>query len=140
MRVYIEPTVVLVSNRINEAVINRFDPEAGDEDSESGHSESVLCHLSPGLINKKDSLPFLLEVRPSSEFYYEEAKSKMLNLRLGENNGPRVTFIVPGDVIEHYNNGENKTSRQGQLLRLAGWIDMDSRLTVSLYQNWSQPY
>jgi DNA mismatch repair protein MSH5 len=55
-----------------------------------------------------------------------------VNLRPGEHNGPRITFVIPGDVVESYDDGENTASGQGQLLRLVGWIDMDSRLTVSL--------
>lgn len=58
-----------------------------------------------------------------------------MNLRLGEADGPRVTFIVPGDVVadegDAYHGGEAAyAGREGQLLRLSGWIDTDSRLTV----------
>ena len=72
-------------------------------------------------------------MRPSSEFYYEAAKTKLVNLKLGEDDGPQVTFVAPGDVVaaEGFDDGESAAGRQGQLLRLAGWVDMESRLTVS---------
>lgn len=58
-----------------------------------------------------------------------------MTLGLGEADGPRVTFIVPGDVVaggdNYCNDGEaGFAGREGQLLRLSGWVDMDSRLTV----------
>ncbi|TKA64558.1 hypothetical protein B0A49_08259, partial [Cryomyces minteri] len=79
-------------------------------------------------------LPYLLEVRPSSEFQYEGAKNKLVNLRIGTESGPRVTFIVPGDAHageDNYGAGDRGfTGREEQLLRLSGWIDIESRLTV----------
>ncbi|KAF2120478.1 muts domain V-domain-containing protein [Lophiotrema nucula] len=118
LRTYIEPTVVLVSTKIDDAVIDRLDPEARSRSSEAGDNDQFR-------------LPFLLEVRPSSEFYYEAAKSKLVGLRIGEEDGPQVTFVVPGDVVaEGYEDAENTPGQQGQLLRLSGWIDLESRLTV----------
>jgi DNA mismatch repair protein MSH5 len=55
VRVYVEPTVVLVSTKIDDAVIDRFDPQARGEGSESGHSELVLSHLGPYLIKERQS-------------------------------------------------------------------------------------
>ena len=73
-------------------------------------------------------------MRPSPEFGYESGKNKLINLRIGSDVGPRVTFITPDDV-DAYNDygggGEaDFVGRQGQLLRLSGWIDVESRLTV----------
>ncbi|TKA69375.1 hypothetical protein B0A55_06164, partial [Friedmanniomyces simplex] len=60
--------------------------------------------------------------------------NKLVNLRLGQQGGPRVTFVVPGDVTaehEDFNNPEaGFAGRQGQLLRLSGWINVESRTTV----------
>jgi DNA mismatch repair protein MSH5 len=47
-----------------------------------------------------------------------------------------MTFAVPGDVVAA--EGEivdEDVGLQDQLLRLAGWIDIESRLTVSLQAN-----
>ena len=79
-------------------------------------------------------LPYALDVRPSPEFNYEAAKNKLVNLRIGSDVGPRVTFVTPGDAIAHggYDEGIDGdiAGRQGKLLRLSGWIDVDSRITV----------
>jgi DNA mismatch repair protein MSH5 len=70
-----------------------------------------------------------------SEFSYDSARSRLVGLKLGHEDGPRITFITPGDLTagddEDYVPGDAAVeSRQGQLLRLAGWIDVDSRVTV----------
>lgn len=98
-------------------MIDRFDPEARS-------SESV------SRTNDQFRLPFLLDIRPPSEFYYDTAKSKLMTLRLGEEDGAQVTFNVPGDRLVGYD-AEGAPGQQGQLLRLAGWVDTESRVTVS---------
>lgn len=80
-------------------------------------------------------MPALCSPRPVSEFSYESARSRLVNLKIGHEDGPKITFITPGDVTTDRNSehdaGDTATeSRQGQLLRLAGWIDVDSRVTV----------
>ncbi|KAF2804902.1 uncharacterized protein BDZ99DRAFT_425101 [Mytilinidion resinicola] len=119
LKSFIEPTVVLVSARADDAVINRLDPEARRSTSIDGSSDPFR-------------LPYLLEVRPSSEFGYDAAKNKLVNLKLGDDDGPQVTFVVPGDVMvaEGADDGGGFIGRHEQLLRLSGWIDVESRLTV----------
>lgn len=80
-------------------------------------------------------MPALCSPRPVSEFSYDSAKSRLVNLRLGHEDGPRITFITPGDLTagndEDYVVGDAAVeSSQGQFLRLAGWINVDSRVTV----------
>ncbi|KAF2264564.1 hypothetical protein CC78DRAFT_580350 [Lojkania enalia] len=119
LKTYIEPTVILVSTKIDDAVLDRLDSEARSRTSEEGSNDQFR-------------LPFSLDVRPSPEFYYEAAKNKLVYLNLGEDDGPQVTFVVPGDVIavDGLGESENAVGRLAQLLRLSGWIDMESRLTV----------
>lgn len=117
MRTFIEPTVILVSTKIDDRVIERFDPEARNE-----------CASSD---NDQFRLPFLLEIRPPNEFSYDAAKSKLVSLRLGDESGTRVSFNIPGELASmNHLNEEGTLGQQGQLLRLAGWIDLDSRSTV----------
>jgi DNA mismatch repair protein MSH5 len=118
LRVFINPTVILVSTKIDDTVIDRFDPEAKNNGSAS-------------VDNDQFRLPFLLEVRPPNEFCYDTAKIKLVNLHLGEENGTRVSFNVPGELGAHDHLEEDSVaSQQGQLLRLAGWVDIESRTTV----------
>jgi DNA mismatch repair protein MSH5 len=74
-------------------------------------------------------------MRPSIEFAYESGKSKILNLDIGFDNGPRVYLVVPGDLSARdgfpSDNDGNLPGRQGRLLHLSGWMDVESRLTVS---------
>lgn len=80
------------------------------------------------------ALPYIIESRPSPEFSYEAGKNKLINLNLSTDGGPDVSFITPGydDAYETYGRGNEAgfTGRQGKLLRLSAWIDMESRLTV----------
>lgn len=82
------------------------------------------------------SLPYLLELRPASEFAYDAAKNKLVNLRVGSDSGPKVSFVIPGDVAanDHYGGGDEDAfgGQQAHLWRLSGWICVDSRLTVSV--------
>jgi DNA mismatch repair protein MSH5 len=118
LRVFINPTVVLLSTKVDDTVFDRFDPEARSSGSVTADSDQFR-------------LPFLLEVRPPSEFYYDAARSKLVSLQLGEDDGTRVSFNVPGDLgVDNHLEGDNVAGQQGQLLRLAGWIDIESRATV----------
>ncbi|KAI5250452.1 hypothetical protein E4T43_00033 [Aureobasidium subglaciale] len=89
---FIDPTTILVSSRLDDSVLDKLDPERkymGDGDSTAYDHED----------------------------------------------GPKVTFTTPGDVVvgrdEGYiADGDAFETRQGQLLRLAGWIDVESRVTV----------
>lgn len=97
-------------------MIDRFDPEAKSSELVSGDNDQFR-------------LPFLLEVRPPNEFYYDAAKNKLTTLRLGEDDGTQVSFNVPGDYRSDFDD-DLTHCRQGQLLRLSGWVDIDSRTTV----------
>lgn len=120
VRLFIDPTIILVSTKIDDTVIDRFDPKSKNGGSVSGDNDQFR-------------FSFLLEVRPPSEFYYDSARSKLVNLHVGEKHGPRVSFNVPGELaaVNHMHD-DNAASTQGQLLRLAGWIDIESRATVSI--------
>ncbi|KAI5203627.1 hypothetical protein E4T39_04014 [Aureobasidium subglaciale] len=120
LKTFIDPTVILVSSKLDDSVLDKLDPERrnmGDGDS-TAYGMPALC--SP---------------RPSSEFSYDSAKGRLANLKIDHEDGPKVTFTTPGDVVvgrdEGYTaGGDAFETRQGQLLKLAGWIDVESRVTV----------
>ena len=120
MKIFIEPTIILVSSKLDDTVLDKLDPDRrsmGDGDS-TAYGMPALCSL-----------------RPASEFSYDSARNKLAGLKLDHENGPKITFVTPGDVIaegneEYIAGGAAIESRQGQLLRLAGWIDVDSKVTV----------
>ena len=124
MKLFIDPTVVLISTRCSEELINQLDPEmANGRGSIAGERNSDTTRL-----------PYLLECRPNAEFGYQASRKKLVNLRIGQHDGPRVTFVVPGDILPQAGSrvvGEDDhADRQGQILRLSGWINLDSSLTV----------
>jgi DNA mismatch repair protein MSH5 len=124
VKLFIDPTVVLVSTRCNEELINRLDPDmANGRGSVVGERNGDTTRL-----------PYLLECRPNAEFGYDTSRKKLVNLRIGQRHGPRVTFVVPGDILPQTGSrvvdDYEQPDRQGQLLRLSGWINLESRLTV----------
>ncbi|KAI9839819.1 MAG: hypothetical protein M1819_000009 [Sarea resinae] len=116
LKLSIEPTVVLISTRVDEEMEARLNPEAADSD------ESVLDRFG---------LPYLLQIRPSSEFNYEAAKSKLISINFNAE-PPEIAFITPGDNVhslDHDDVGEESGVRQGKFLRLSGLIDLESRIS-----------
>lgn len=85
-------------------------------------------------LDDRYGLPYALNVRPSPEFNYETAKNKLVSLHIGSDVGPKVTFVTPGDAVVHGAYDEDLdddfVGRQGKLLWLSGWIELDSRITV----------
>jgi DNA mismatch repair protein MSH5 len=124
VKLFIDPTVVLISTKCNEELVNRLDPEMmSGRGSVAGERHADTTRL-----------PYLLECRPNAEFGYDASRKKLVNLRIGQHNGPRVTFVVPGDVMPQIGSRAvddyEQQDRQGQLLRLSGWINLESRMTV----------
>ena len=79
-------------------------------------------------------MPYQVDIRPSQEFGYEGAKTKLINLASAVANNDATTFLVPGDAStyddeqDHENIGS--TNRQGKMLRLSSWIDFESRIGI----------
>lgn len=112
-----EPTVILVSTKLDDTIIDRFEQEGKNRESQSGDNDQFR-------------LPFILEVRPPSEFYYDVAKGKLANLRLGEQNDTRFNLNIATELTAVGHEQTSAVGQQEQLLRLAGLIDMESRVTV----------
>lgn len=90
------------------------------------------CGLHSTSAGDRFTLPYIIESRPSPEFNYDGGKNKLINLHLSMDGTPEVSFLTPG-LDDAYNVSHDEigyTGRQGKLLRLSAWIDMESRLTV----------
>ena len=74
---------------------------------------------------------YILDSRPSSEFRYDTAKDKLVNLELGEDRPPSMILTTPGDELEATYGEGSLGGRQGRLMRLAGRVDLGSKLSVS---------
>ena len=91
---------------------------------------------------------YVLDSRPSAEFQYEAAKGKLVNLdpSFEEDEDHRMQFCVPGDELlgnsDHIQDYEDQDTKghQGRLLRLAGSIDLDSRVSVRFLPEFPNYY
>lgn len=147
MKLYIEPTVILIPTRIDDEMLNRLDPDHGRQASTIDGESVYIFPLFFQTINfgADDSfrLPYSLDIRQTKEFNYESSKTKLINLRLGENDGPSVRFTIPGDVVAegtHDEAAEGGGGRQEHLLRLSGWIDLECVLTVRFHSSLNSDF
>ena len=73
-------------------------------------------------------------MRPSPEFAYEAGKRKLVQIQAKTDTRFQVSFITPGEEDSYEDWGEihesGFTARQGRLLRLSGWVNLESRLSV----------
>ena len=77
-------------------------------------------------------LPYQLEVRPRTEYNYEGAKNKLLNLHILQV-AQKSTFWVPGkpmDAEEPTISDVGMHCRQGRLLQVSAWLNMDNRTSM----------
>jgi DNA mismatch repair protein MSH5 len=77
---------------------------------------------------------YILDIRQAADFRYDTAKEKLAGLELEADDAPNVIFRTAGDDAigdAMYGEAEQTTAgKRGRLLRLAGWIDLGSYLTV----------
>jgi DNA mismatch repair protein MSH5 len=90
--------------------------------------------LTVAAVGDELPLPYQLEIRPSQEFAYEAAKTKLINLESNLPGNSATDFLVPGEAStyedEHDHENFGSTNRQGKLLRLSCWIDLENRISV----------
>jgi DNA mismatch repair protein MSH5 len=79
-------------------------------------------------------LPYDVEVRPNQDFKLDNARSKLLNLRLRSYDDQIIKFLVPGDVMTEDGSdgydGLGFNDQQGKLLYLSGLVDMENTVTI----------
>lgn len=77
--------------------------------------------------------PYNVEIRPSAEFNYEAGKNKLAHIYISGDED-HAAFITPGSATNYDDHADQHmagyTNHPGKLLRLAGRIDLDSRLSV----------
>lgn len=117
----IEPTIVLLPSRTDEDLLQKLDPDKSNRErsttSESGRDGFAL--------------PYGLEIRPTVEFAYDAARSKLVNLGLN-NEGPKVAYATASEEagVDALRDEDELMGWEAQLLKLAGWIDVESRISV----------
>lgn len=127
------PTTVLISAKAPESLA-RFLAH-GSQDV-NGNRGEFLPHVLSGSRVLSCSLgefpgAYILRNLNSVDFRYDTGKNKLLDLHLGID-GPQsmlYTTVVDDDMLEA-DNHHSRGSRQGQLMRLATSVNLDSQLTV----------
>ncbi|KAG0641233.1 muts domain V-domain-containing protein [Tuber brumale] len=104
LKFQIKPTVLLIASRFNETLETTLNPEYKDE----------------------YATPYHISIRPTGEFSYEAARNKLISIKIGQADGPILTLQTPGDIHDI----ATDQKRRGNLLRLAGWVSVDSRISV----------
>ncbi|KAI9796475.1 MAG: MutS protein msh5 [Piccolia ochrophora] len=115
----VEPTIIILSTRIEDTVDEHLKlPEHRDDMPESSHRD----------------LPYILEIRPSAEFAFETAKEKLISLRLMTSKGKSIGVSMSDESDDIIPTGDARRTGEGgqqiQMLRLSGWVDMDSSITI----------
>ncbi|OJZ88221.1 hypothetical protein ASPFODRAFT_184514 [Aspergillus luchuensis CBS 106.47] len=110
-----KPTVLLISPRVDP---NNLQERRWDEQISDTHSY----------------VPYQLDVRPSQEFNYSNAKNKLIALEISSRHEHRIKFFVPhsGLVDGEQLDTENLdlTLQEGKLLHVSGSIDMENTVTI----------
>ena len=136
MKLFINPTVVLLSIRTDDSVLNVFESQSQTTASENGTGEASFSFCALLMWSgDQPSLPYVFELRPPSEFHYESSLPKLASLQLGRHNITHIRFEVPGalpvvDAFETNDHAQEYSSQRNQLLRLSATVDLNSRLTV----------
>ncbi|KAI9051038.1 hypothetical protein LZ554_005146 [Drepanopeziza brunnea f. sp. 'monogermtubi'] len=112
LKVHIQPTTILISTRSDEKLEEHLSKDARGIER-GGEANDIFG-------------AYVLDARPSPEFSSEGAKSKLVGLDLAADDGLNIAFTTPGDAMI----GDASMGRQGRLMRLAGWIDLDSEVTI----------
>ncbi|EFE30269.1 DNA mismatch repair protein Msh5, putative [Trichophyton benhamiae CBS 112371] len=94
----------------------------------------ILQIFNYDAIDSHLQLPYLLDVRPTQEFGFENAKIKLASFKFNSKSNETFKFLIPGTGFSHDGNvtGENIdfTEQQGDFLNIGGVIDMENRLSV----------
>lgn len=126
VKFHIKPTVLLLPSRFDETIDKSLNPDPkGAQSNLLLQIYLCICLLLTALPDEF-ATPYHVAIRPTAEFSYDAARNKLISIRIGESNGPSITIQTPGDM--HDISGELR--RRGNLLRLAGWINVESKVTV----------
>ena len=99
--------------------------------------KKVITHPTPYENLLRDSAvnaygAYVLIARQSFDFNFERARNKLIDLDICDGHGPEVVLNAPGEVPAGYDPDDDIgiTGRKCKLLRLAQWINLESRITV----------
>lgn len=86
------------------------------------------------MVGSQSYLPYQLDVRPSQEFSYLNAKNKLAALEISSEHEQRIKFLVPHNGLidpEHMDTESlDFTLKDGRLLHMPGSIDLENKATI----------
>ncbi|KAE8325500.1 DNA mismatch repair protein Msh5 [Aspergillus sergii] len=110
-----KPTVLLLSPRVD-----YLGPQDTDESEQGNSSQSYL--------------PYHLDVRPSQEFSYLNAKNKIAALAISSEHEQRIRFLVPHNGLIDSEQMDTErldfTLQDGRFLHMRSSIDMENKVTI----------
>ncbi|KAE8346592.1 hypothetical protein BDV24DRAFT_175545 [Aspergillus arachidicola] len=110
-----KPTVLLLSPRVD-----YLGPQDTDESEQGNSSQSYL--------------PYHLDVRPSQEFSYLNAKNKIAALAISSEHEQRIWFLVPHNGLIDPEQMDTEcldfTLQDGRFLHMRSSIDMENKVTI----------
>ena len=139
VKLEVQPTIILVSVRIDSEVgepgaLRDVRQASLVDEGKLPTSLGLKARLTFSAADGRLPMPYRLDYRPNPEFSYEEAKNKLVNLQSMLTGGEGLRFLIPGESLTyddgHDQNEFGSTSRQGKLLRVSGWINLDSKVSV----------
>ncbi|KAJ9303252.1 hypothetical protein DTO271G3_626 [Paecilomyces variotii] len=115
IKLEVKPTVLLASTRADQLVNER---QGGNPDRE----------------NTQFNYPWQVDIRPSPEFNYTNARIKLAALETLLEEDESIRFLVPGDGLSYDDQVDADdvgfTAQEGKLLRLTGCIDLENTISV----------
>ncbi|KAE8416659.1 DNA mismatch repair protein Msh5 [Aspergillus pseudocaelatus] len=110
-----KPTVLLLSPRVD-----YLGPQDIEESGQGNSSQSYL--------------PYQLDVRPSQEFSYLNAKNKLAALEISSGHEQRIRFLVPHNGLIDPEQMDTEsldfTLQDGRFLHMPGSIDLENKVTI----------
>ncbi|KAM5507939.1 hypothetical protein McanMca71_001210 [Microsporum canis] len=139
LKLEIEPTVLLLSLRADQSLEDPTHAGSGSRaTSDIGKTyvfkEEQNVYLTRNILDSHLQLPYQLDVRPTQEFGFENARTKLTSLKINSKTSETVKFLIPGINFSHDGDitGETVdfTEQQGDLLHISGLIDMENCISV----------
>jgi DNA mismatch repair protein MSH5 len=133
----IKPTVVLTPPRVDLDLHNRdsnLAQEYGNGFSTTNFSNGSYTDNVRQHVVSSAYLPYQIDVRPTPEFSYANAGSKLLALEISSTHEERIRFFVPRNGLsgpEEVNPEEmGFTLQEGRLLHISSSIDTENPVTI----------
>lgn len=130
LKLHAAPTLILLSSRVDEDLEAHLNKDANrvDDDGES------LVHVQFSLKQTAENSGFYtLDTRQASEFRYDLAVEKLIGLDIFAEQSYRTVFETPDDIdlMPEVEGNGCAVGRAARMMKLAGWVDLDSRIAVS---------